>query len=381
MSQSPENHFDKPQPDLRESGSLFEQSLKQEIDRRAPVLPEIERQTREILDSSGQVLALVEPQRRREQNQLGSQDVWLVIDFDDVLFRTTSFMSDYQERLHQVTGLELNTIRRFYEESKQSDHGQPAFRHETFLEKIQAASKISPDALTAVFQSLTPKDYTEPAMTKAVLAARSIPDRAVRVSILSFGDPAYQSPRIRSTEIAQYADEIIITEGSKRAVMEKLLKEDYDVDVTPFDQALEDEGIAIVDTTTPMPEKMPMTLFVDDSPEQGREFDNILFDKGLVNIRFRDSQAKRSTKRHGLRPRIVIGDKESEHAGLELFRIAELAASARDQITKHGTASVWEMLSTSERRIKSLQQHPVRAEASWAIEREKYIQGIQNEAL
>lgn len=286
-----------------------EVALMESINKRSPLLdkPKIS-----ALKDGEKEIATVEQKRAFEKPDNGPQDLWLIVDFDDVMNRTTEFNHDLQQSLSEKTGIPLSQIEKFYEQAKEeNENKKKVFRFSKFIELIKKASK-KPKAVDGVIKGIDHSKYADQAVKRALIASRfgwdmgysySLP-ATVRVSILTHGDLEYQRSRVEKSGVAEVADEVIYTEASKRKVVEALAQRDYPQGDAPF------------------------IITFDDSPEQVKDLARLKGSQKYVNVRFHHPQAKRYNAPHSKAGKVVKAEEDSpSQAAFDMFTIALLATA------------------------------------------------------
>ncbi|MDP2789595.1 MAG: hypothetical protein Q8O51_00525 [bacterium] len=333
---------------------VIESQARDVIDQRAPRLKEHEHQS--LTDRKGHTIASVERLRQIQENEAGSQDIWLVLDFDDVLNNSTKYQSDLQDKLTESTGIPKERLSELYTASKIEKDGREVFHFESFMKAVQEIAPEKRAEIDHVISTINYGEYTNTAVEKAVLAARATSDRAMRVSLLTFGDPEYQRRRIFATQTPELVDEIIFTEGSKRRVLEHELIHTYGQNLEWHDDVVERDDIAVIPYNPPISEKKPVVLTIDDSHEQQRDYKRLLLDEGMIHARFRHPQAKRYAKVSYTEPFIRLDEDASHSAALELYRTIRIATESADTLKSKKYGQIFDIFGSAESRAKEYEK-------------------------
>lgn len=259
-----------------------EDTLKAEIEKRAKSIPEDRRRLEPVKDVAGKNIGQVERIRKPEERDTGGQDLWLVVDFDDVLNHTTEFNDDLHRKLADATGMPVEEIEHIYDESKVvNEDGKKVFRFSKFIEQVKSASKKA-KKVDGVINGLEYGKFIDKAVKRSLIASRFQFGDTVRISVLTFGDPKYQKLRIDRTDVADFVDDIVYTEGSKRETLQALL-----------------EGYRRNDYTYDGEVDAPFIITIDDSPQQVDDYDKLPVERRFVNMRFSHPRAKRYGAAYG----------------------------------------------------------------------------------
>ncbi|MSU54523.1 MAG: hypothetical protein EXS48_01625 [Candidatus Staskawiczbacteria bacterium] len=297
----------------KEYYSALEKTLMAEINEKYPLLPKPERRE---LDLDGKKVGEVEQKRIIEKSKYGPQDLWLIVDFDDVINHTTNYMEDLHGQLSETAGLTVKKLKELYEQSKIiNEEGKKVFRFETFIERAKEESSHAKDAeISELIQNIDYSKYIDEGVKRALIASRSLSNvrfssatpATIRISILTYGDPQYQKLRVDGSGIGEVVDEVIYTEGSKKDVVDSLVKRDYSTE----------------DTQQKI--RAPFTITFDDSPDHIDDYAK-LKNHDYINVRFRHPQAKRYKVPH-IGKEVVESEESSQNqAAVDMFEIAQMA--------------------------------------------------------
>jgi len=303
-----------------ENPTDIEMGLLASIDRRCPLLAE-PRKT--VLNSDKGKIAEIDQIREFETPEPEHPDLWLIVDFDDVLNHTTEENKEFQEILSGETAIPVEKLKKLYEAAKiETPEGKKVFRFSEFTKLVKTETGDSGSIDVAV-KKVDHKKYVDQAVKRALIASRfgqnigfsySSPT-TVRVSILTYGDVKYQRARIEASGISEVADEIIYTEGSKREVIEGMLARDY-------------PETNLVQLAMGKQTDAPFTITFDDSPEQVRDLSGLREPQEYLNVRFRHPQAKRFRKKTPKGKEVVVAEETSSNqAAFDMFTIAMMATS------------------------------------------------------
>ncbi|MEI8270712.1 MAG: hypothetical protein WCG45_05050 [bacterium] len=292
----------------------LEKTLIEEIDKKSPKLEKVKVRT---LEKDDREIAIIEQKRNIEKYEGVPQNLWLVVDFDDVINHTSSFMEDLYKKISQNTNITIEKLKQIYDQSKISnDLGKKVFRFNFFIEKIKNELENKQDTeIDNVINNMNYGDYIDQSVRRSLIASRflrkigssgSVP-ATVRISILTYGDPEYQKFRVEKSGIGEIVDEVIYTESSKREVVDLLTKSDYEKD--SFSGNI----------------NSPYLLTFDDSPEQIDDLKDIENSANHINVRFYNPQAKRYKIPHSAEE-VVKSDEDSlNQAALDMFEIARIS--------------------------------------------------------
>lgn len=291
-----------------EALNAIEKTLKKTIDQQAPRIPEKDRVLEPVTNQNGENIGLIERIRKPAIRDKGGQDLWMIVDFDDVLNHTTTFHKDLFRQLTDPSGISVEKLNELYEQSKvPNEVGKKVFRFSQFVETVKAQS-TAPEEVEKIVQGLEYGKFVDQGVKRALIASRLGGGRhTMRISILTYGDPEYQKMRIDKTDLADVVDDVIYTESSKREVITSLLKE------------YQPPGTKETDVQT------PFVMTIDDSPEHIDDYEKLPLQTGYANIRFYHPQAKRYNKPHSAK--IVVTHRESSpnEAALNVYKAALIA--------------------------------------------------------
>jgi FMN phosphatase YigB (HAD superfamily) len=270
-----------------------------------------------------------------EQGYIGNKPLWLVIDFDDVLNRTTEYQGHLAEAFESM-GLPRKEFDRLYAESKKPGRsGKPVLN---FTEFLDAVKRVLPDRTAEIdrmMQGIDYESFLDQGMRRALEVIRAEMN-PVKITILTYGDMEYQQMRVDASGADRLADEIIYTEGSKREVIEavraKRMHKEY---------PRSEEYVF---------ERDAFTLTLDDSPEHISDYDKLSPEvKQYANVRFRHPGAKRfhapvdEEGRH-----IDFTEDERSAAALDLYRWCFIAQNLGTE------AFAWDVSSPYRDKLPSL---------------------------
>lgn len=267
-----------------------------------------ERKTQRILkDEEGRTKGHIKYNLPQE----GYQRLWLVVDFDDTLNKTSSYHENLRKNICALTDMEPETFNQLYNEAKKTNQeGKKVLNFYSFIEEIKKRFPEYEKEISNVVEEESNSDkYLDQSVKRSLLAIRAsgIP---IRISILTFGDIKYQQARVNKTDLKDVVDDIIYTEGGKGEVLEKLMNIDYR------------PGI-----------KHPFVITVDDSPEQVDDLDKISLKSDFVNVHFRNPQAKRFKDIPNVRNVPVLEEKPNE-AAVNLYKLMRVCLKDEMQLTK-----------------------------------------------
>ena len=310
--------------------NTIEDFLKGIVDKRK--LPESEAGLKPITNEEGKPPAFIDrihkPPERKTQKirrnedgsrayvkyslpQEGYQRLWLVVDFDDTLNKTSSYHENLRKNICALTGMEPETFNQLYNEAKQTNQeGKKVLNFYSFIEEIKKRfPEYEKEIISIVEEESNSDKYLDQSVKRSLLAIRAsgVP---IRISILTFGDIKYQQDRVNKTDIKDIVDNIIYTEGGKGEVLEKLMNIDYKPGV-----------------------KRPFVITVDDSPEQIDDLDKISLKSDFVNVHFRNPQAKRFKDIPNVRNVPVLEEKPNE-AAVNLYKLMRVCLKDEMQLTK-----------------------------------------------
>lgn len=308
----------------------IEDFLKGTVDKRK--LPESEAGLKPIINEEGKSPAFIDrihkPPERKTQKirrnedgsrayvkynlpQEGYQRLWLVVDFDDTLNKTSSYHENLRKNICALTGMGPETFNQLYNEAKQTNQdGKKVLNFYSFIGEIKKRFPEYEKEIDSIVEGESNFDkYLDQSVKRSLLAIRAsgVP---IRISILTFGDIKYQQDRINKTDLKDVVDDIIYTEGGKGEVLEKLMNIDYKPGV-----------------------KRPFVITVDDSPEQIDDLDKISLKSDFVNVHFRNPQAKRFKDTPNVRNVPVLEEKPNE-AAVNLYKLMRVCLKDEMQLTK-----------------------------------------------
>jgi len=296
--------------------SYYFDSLQEELKRHfnniykgSPKFKDERRRLEEISDRDDPPAFIDRVRKPREDYTLpGHQTLWLIVDFDDVINKTSTYNKELGEYICQAAGIAPEIFDQLYEESKIADkEGERIFRFSNLITELK---KITPDKekidelLVNLPEELDPQKYVDQAVKRALLALRSEETqyKYVRISILTYGDIEYQRGRIGRTDIDDIVDDIIYTEGQKGDLVNKLLEKDYNLKkISP-----------------------PGLVTVDDSDKNVNNYKNVLPESAL-HIHFRHPQSKRYKEGQPIKEVISDFEKSKGNAASTIYEIAMIA--------------------------------------------------------
>lgn len=260
---------------------------------------------------------------KTSRNIENSEKVWIVIDFDDVINKTTTYQRSLGEKVCSVLGLDQKEYEKMYEESKAKNaENKKVLRNDVLINKIKEKYPGQNDLVDSIFNdNINYNDFIDQGIKRALLAlgGSSNGERDIRISILTFGDVKYQKGRIEQTDIDNVVDDIIYTEGSKREVIEALLSIEY-----------EEKGIA-----------SPFLITIDDSKEQIEDYSDINLSSKFVNMHYRNPQGKKSMQESSAEQVVSVFENEQNEAAINLYKICK---GCLDPDTNLSREKVFEML-------------------------------------
>ncbi|MFA6514371.1 MAG: hypothetical protein WCT50_03755 [Patescibacteria group bacterium] len=252
------------------------------------------------------VRGLLDNSEDSAEKQRASEKVWVVIDFDDVINKTTTYNNFLRDQICESTGLDKKEFEKLYEASKiVNDENKKVLRFNNLVEKIEEykpGEKEFIDGLITV--GVNPNEFIDQGMKRVLLALgrNTTEKREIRISILTFGDINYQKGRIDRTDMSDAVDDIIYTEGSKREVLEALLEKDY-----------KSRGII-----------PPTVITLDDSKEQIKDYYDINLPNNFINMHYKNPQGKKSMEDSAVEQVIAVKEKERNEAALDFYRICKI---------------------------------------------------------
>jgi len=236
-----------------------------------------------------------------EKEIRASEKIWLIVDFDDVLNKTTTYNNQIKKKICGITNLSEEEYSNLYNESKIANKdGKKVLRFNVLIEKIK---KMNPGKEILIDKLLSEeidlKKFIDQGVKRALL---SLTHLGIKISILTFGDINYQKGRIDKTDVAEIVDEIIYTEGSKREVLETLIDKNY-----------KSKGII-----------PPFVISIDDSPEQINDYNDVNLPNNFINMHFENPQASRFGKKPTAEEVIANPETKSNEAALNIFKIGKI---------------------------------------------------------
>lgn len=282
-----------------------EEQLKTNLSERCPKIPKAERSLEEVKDDKGRALAFYEKVR---ESQVGdpSKDVWVVVDFDDVLSHTTSFNDFLGNKIAEKFGISKEEYKKFYDNSKEeNDFGKKVFRIQKLVEQVASISKDAPHEISKILSKIDYNQFIDQGVKRALQALKQ--DENIRVSILTFGDIKYQRDRISYTDLDDIVDDFIYTESSKRTTLETLEKEMYNPEETDKYHR-------------------PFIVTVDDSRDHVSDYEKLPYNDSFLNVQYNNPQAKRYIKNpQSLGNSIIENEQEPNEAAIGLWKAVRVS--------------------------------------------------------
>lgn len=375
-----------PETDRTETLNSVEETLKEKVDGVSPKIPEQDRRLEAVVNSEGHQVGMIERIRDREEREAnGREDLWLVVDFDDVINHTTTFNNRLFEQLANTSGISQKSLHSIYDQSKvPNDAGKKVFRFSQFVETVKSQSG-SPAKVEQVVQGLNYDKFVDQAVKRALLAIRSQHPQEVRISILTYGDPEYQKMRIDKTDLGEMVDDVIYTEGSKRHVIEAVLQSEYGASLTSIEKALAEKGIAEIREDEPIPTDRPFVMTVDDSPEHVRDYRRVMSGRGFAHVRFRHPQAKRSPKSAGeaIEPILSYREEQQNEAAVRVYKTARGILLAKAELMQGGEEAVFTSFKSHESTDQLLERKGALSKeqiGSTGVTFEEFIRETKSEA-
>jgi len=261
---------------------------------------------RELLDNSEDSI----------EKQRASEKVWLVLDFDDVINKTTTYNNFLRDKICEGIGLDKKEFERFYDESKiVNNENKKVLRFDRLVEKIEESYPNTKELINKLItEDIDPNEFVDQGMKRAMLALgrNTMEKREVRISILTFGDVNYQKGRIDKTDISDTVDDIIYTEGSKREVLETLLDRDY-----------KSKGII-----------PPIVITLDDSKEQIKDYYDINLPNNFINMHYQNPQGKKSMEAAAVDQVIAVKEQEPHEAALDFYKICKICLNPNMHLSR-----------------------------------------------
>jgi hypothetical protein len=250
------------------------------------------------------------------EKQRTSEKVWLVLDFDDVINKTTTYNSLIRDRICENIGLDKKEFEKLYEESKiVNNENKKVLRFNQLVEKIEESYPGAKEFINKlIVEEIDPNEFVDQGMKRAILSlGRNTNDqREVRISILTFGDVNYQKGRIDRTDIDDTVDDIIYTEGSKREVLETLLDRDY-----------KSKGII-----------PPIVITLDDSKEQIKDYYDINLPNNFINMHYKNPQGKKSMEDAAVEQVIAVKEQAPNEAALDFYKICKICLNPNMRLSR-----------------------------------------------
>lgn len=319
MPTTPDNVYaERSEAEIKESQivrSEFHQALDKtlvhNLDVDQPRIPKEQRRLIEVKDEAGKVLAFRDKFRADVpiDKRYDYCNTWLVVDFDDVINRTTTFNSYLRDQFGQRFGIPGAEYQQMYNGSRSKGQGgKEIVKFSQIIESIKARLPGREQEVDAFIESIPYGDFIDQAVRRALQAVKQFDINNVRISVLTSGEVGYQKMRVDRSGIDEVVDEVFYTEGSKREVLEALLREYHD-EKTPRNDSINE----------------PTVITVDDNPTQVEDFSQAEADHKIWNIRWRDRQAKRYQ-----RPTDAVGAMDAENtaatqAPIKLWRAVRLS--------------------------------------------------------
>lgn len=250
------------------------------------------------------------------EEQRASEKVWVIIDFDDVISKTTTYYNTIKDRFHEVINLDKNEFTRLYEESKIiNNEGKKVLRFNILIDKIKALNPGREELIDKLLaEDIKPNDFIDQGVKRALLVLEnaSFDKKDIRISVLTFGDINYQKNRIDKTDISDAVDDLIYTEGSKREVLEALLEKDY-----------KSKGII-----------PPLMITLDDSKEQIKDYSDVNLPSNFINLHYQNAQGKKSLEESAVKEVIALKEKEKNEAALNFYRICKICLNPEMHLSR-----------------------------------------------
>lgn len=257
-----------------------------------------------------------EPEENSIEEQRASEKVWVVIDFDDVISRSTTYYNAIKDRFHEIINLDKEEFTRLYEESKIiNNEGKKVLRFNILIDKIKELNPGREELIDKLLaDDIKPNDFVDQGVKRALLALenQSADKKDIRISVLTFGDINYQKNRIDRTDIDDAVDDLIYTEGSKREVLEALLTKDY-----------KSKGII-----------PPLVITLDDSKEQIKDYADIDLSSNFINLHYQNAQGKKSLEESAVKEVIALKEKEKNAAALNFYQICKICLNPEMHLSR-----------------------------------------------
>lgn len=245
-----------------------------------------------------------------EQGYIGLHPLFLVVDFDDVLNRTT----EYQEYLKQgfaEFGLDPGTFDELYRATKKpGTQGKDVFDYFSFIEEVKKRLPDRTAEIDSFVEHIDYKKFVDQSVMRALEVIRATLE-PVKITLLTHGDTAYQRMRVEATGVDKTVDEIIYSEGSKREVLEALRKPKKDPEFPNLEQYTIERDSFI--------------LTVDDNPDQLEDFAKTAVERHYANLRYRHPSAKRHPVPTRANEVVELEETDANEAALNLYRSSLIA--------------------------------------------------------
>lgn len=138
----------------------------------------------------------------------------VILDFDDLLFKTKEFFSPLQA-IFQDFGISPELFHTTYEEVRRDSNGKDFCYHfDAHIQKLKSHIDFDDQgllqALPGVFRKAS--EYLFP---DSIDFVKFLKENGCEITILSFGDNEFQREKIEGSGIADYVDRVFITQASK----------------------------------------------------------------------------------------------------------------------------------------------------------------------
>ncbi len=292
-------------------------------DHMVPRIPGPERGINSVVDKEGKEIARIEKFRNPIKSPLhadrdskyqsfesaaygrtDSENLWIVVDFDDVINNTTSAYSDLKNKLAEL-GLAPERFDELYSASKKLNaEGKKILKFNDLVNSIKEEMVGKEKAVDQLIDSIDYSAYINQAVKRSLQACHFIrPGMTTRITILTYGDFDYQKMRIDQSGITDIVDDVVYTQGSKSKVLQALKEQEY-------------TGRKDTKTST------PILLTFDDSPQHIDDYDKNSPKNYYHNIRFHHPQAKRYGKDHFASGAVVLEETDQNKAALNMHYCA-----------------------------------------------------------
>lgn len=285
-------------------------------------IPEQERVEKQVRDSNGNIIGVaidthhanarihsdITTNTVEGEGDHGEEIVWVVIDFDDVVNRTTEYQKFLKQKFSEL-GLSETEFEKIYAASTVPGDNKPIFRYDIFLERVKATLQGKEGEIESFLHGIPYNDFIDQGVLRALESLKAQLDR-VKITLLTFGEQQYQQMRIGQTEIDKIADQIVYTNGSKREVVEALRREEYAQ--PPFPTNLQ----------IFKPEDFAFTMIVDDNPDQLQDFSRIQGMPKSMHVRYRHPSTKRYRAPTGANEVVEFEEGAKNQAALNIYRAA-----------------------------------------------------------